>query len=533
MKRTVQRMLVLAVVMVALVGLIAGVAQAKEKVLTIAGFSTDTVDAHMTTAEYFVPLNAFDRLVQVEPGSNPPKIVPMLAEKWNVSKDGKIFTFFLRKGVKFHNGEELTADDVLYTFDRVLNPATKSFQTDLFDFVEGARERLDGKADSVSGFKVLDKYTFQITLKDPYAPFLASLATPGANIYNRKFTEQFGAKFGQTAESTCGTGPFILKEYVLNDHFTLVANPDYWAGKAKIDKLVARIVPDSETLRLMFLTGEIDIFDCDQGFSQIPFFMEDAKWKNLIHKGPRVGLVYMTMNNQMKPFDDVRVRKAFQMAVDRKKILDTVYFGNGILIDGIIPRGLVGYNPEALPKIEYNPAKAKELLAEAGYPDGVDVTLTQVTGWSNRWVQINELFQQMVKDAGFNAKLEAVDSATYYAKRKEGGLMAYPQIWSLDTNDPDGTIYNFFYKDRSFGRSICYNNEAVMNKIIELRFMTDQERRMKEYNELEKIIVHDDAAWLPLFSVDHLYVLQPRVKNFVVPWNGWSDMSYYPMDVED
>jgi len=526
-------MFVLAAVMFVLVGLIAGVAQAKEKVITIAGFSTDTVDAHMTTAEYFVPINAFDRLVQVEPGSKPPKIVPMLAEKWDVSEDGKVYTFYLRKGVKFHNGEELTADDVLFTFDRVLNPATKSLQTSLFDFVEGGRERLDGKADSVSGFKVLDKYTFQITLTAPYVPFLASLATPAANIYNRKFTEELGSKFGQTAESTCGTGPFILKEYVLNDHFTLVANPDYWAGRAKIDKLVARIVPDPETLRLMFLTGEIDIFDCDQGFSQIPFFMEHPDWKDQIHKGPRVGLVYMAMNNQMKPFDDVRVRKAFQMAVDRKKILETVYFGTGILIDGVIPRGLVGYNPEALPKIEYNPTKAKELLAEAGYPDGVDVTLTQVTGWSNRWVQINELFQQMVKDAGFNVKLEAVDAATYYAKRREGEVMAYPQIWSLDVNDPDGTFYTFFSKDHSFSRSICYNNEAAINKIVELRFRLDHEQRMKEYNELEKTIVHDDAAWLPLFSLDHLYVLQPRVKNFVVPWNGWSDMSYYPMDVED
>lgn len=533
MKKSVWRVLVRSVLLAAAVGLlVVGGALAGEKVLTIAGFDTDTVDPQMTTAEYFVPLNVFDRLVQVEPGSNPPRLAPMLAESWEISEDGKVFTFHLRKGVKFHNGDEFTAEDVAYTIHRLLNPATKSVQTDIFDSLVGARERLDGKAETVPGIEVLDPMTIRLTLREPYAPFLAALATPGASIFSKKFTEPRSEKFGLAAEDTCGTGPFVLKEYALKDHFTLDANTEYWGGRPKLDKLIARIVPDAETLRMMFLTGEIDVFDCDQGFSQIPFFMQDPQWKDHIQKGPRVGIVYIAMNNQMKPFDNPKVRQAFQMAVDRKKILETVYFGNGTLVNGIIPRGLVGYNPSALPEIEYNPAKAKELLKEAGYPDGCDIVLTQVTGWSNRWVQINELVQQMVKAAGFNATLEAVDSATYYARRKEGKVMAYPQIWSLDSNDPDGTFYAFFFKNYSFARSIAYNNEAAMNKIEELRFMADPAKRLAEYNALEKTIVHDDAAWLPLFSVDHLYVLNPRVKNFVVPWNGWSDMSYHLMDVE-
>ncbi len=139
-----------------------------------------------------------------------------------------MYTFHLRKGVLFHNGEELTAEDVVYTFDRMLNPATKALNTDILDFVVGAQERLDGKADSTSGLQALDDYTVQITLREPYAPFIAIMASPQASIFNKTFTEAVGDQFGLSPETTCGTGPFMLKEYVLNDYQTLAANEKYY-----------------------------------------------------------------------------------------------------------------------------------------------------------------------------------------------------------------------------------------------------------------------------------------------------------------
>ncbi|HOA77633.1 MAG TPA: ABC transporter substrate-binding protein, partial [Thermosynergistes sp.] len=358
-----------------------------------------TADCQTQTISYLLPLNCFDRLVEcitVGPGES--KIVPGLAERWEISDDGRVYTFYLRKGVFFHHGTELTADDVVYTFDRMLDPNTRALNTDILDWVEGARERMDGKAIYTKGLEALDRYTVQITLRGPYAPFLAVMASPQASIYNREFTIKSGNRFGLTPETTSGTGPFVMKEYVLNDHLLLVANEDYYRGRPQVDEILVRITPDPETLRMLFEAGEIDIFDCDYAVSQIPYFTNHPKWKDYVASSPRVGIYYYSINQRIKPFDDVRVRKALQMAIDRKLILDELFYGKGHLENGIMPRGLICHNPD-LPAIEYDPEKAKALLAQAGYPDGVEMEIAQVSG-ARQWLRINEVVQAMLREAG-------------------------------------------------------------------------------------------------------------------------------------
>lgn len=490
-----------------------------------------TADAQMTTDSYTLPLNIFDRLVESDTtGPGQSALVPGLAESWEVSPDGLTYTFHLRKGVKFHNGAELTADDVVYTFDRMLNPATKALNTDIFDFVAGAQDRLDGKADNVSGVTALDDLTVQVTLSKPYAAFLALLAAPGASIYNRAFTEAAGDQFGLTPETTNGTGPFILRDYTLNDSEMLEANDDYWRGRPKLDKLLIRVVSDSETMRMLFETDELDVFDLDYATSQTPYFYGSDKWKDQVRSGPRVGIYYYNINQAKKPFDDVRVRQAFQMAIDRQTILDKNFYGKGKLEDGVMPRGLTCYTP-ATP-IEYNPAKAKELLAAAGYPDGVEIKLQQVSSWSSKWSDMNQIIQAQVAEAGFKAEIATTDEAAFLAARKAGDSEAYTQVWSADYNDPDNFFYTFFSEGGSKARGYNNNDPEVFAEIETARGMTDQAERCKIYQDLTAKIVGRDAAWVPLFSLDHSYVVQPRVKNFVVPWNGWSDMSYYKVDVE-
>ncbi len=521
--------LVIGMVCVSVLGSVAGA----EKVLRISDSSDpQTADCQMTTDFYTIPLNIFDRLVEaitVSPGQS--ELVPGLAESWDISEDGKVYTFHLRKGVLFHNGEELTAEDVVYTFDRMLNPATKALNTDILDFVVGAQERLDGKADSTSGLQALDDYTVQITLREPYAPFIAIMASPQASIFNKTFTEAVGDQFGLSPETTCGTGPFMLKEYVLNDYQTLAANEKYYRGRPKLDKVIIRVVADAETMRLLFESDELDLFDCDYAISQLPYFFESEKWKDQIRSGPRVGVYYYNMNQRIKPFDDVRVRKAFQMAIDRQKILDSRFYGKGALENGVMPRGLLCYNPQQEP-IEYNPQKAKALLAEAGYPDGVDMTISQVSTWSSKWVDINEIVQSMAKEAGFNITIQQMDESAYYATRRTGDVPSYVQVWSADFNDPDNFFYTFFAERGTVTRSFNNMNPEMFAALDRARAITDPTERCELYKELERVIVHEDAAWAPLFSVDHVYVVQPRVKNFVVPWNGWSSMSYYEMEVE-
>jgi len=484
-----------------------------------------TADVQKTTEDYGIPINCFDRLVEAEttaPGKS--DLVPGLAEKWDVSSDGLVYTFHLRKGVKFHNGEELKADDVLFTFDRMLDPTTKALNTDFLDMIAGAKDRMDGKATSVSGLKVIDDYTIQITLEKPFAPFLANIATPAGSIFNRKATVAAGENFGLKPELTVGTGPFIFKSWTLNDQLTLVANKDYFGGAPKLDGIVFKVVPDAETQRMQFETGELDVFDCDNARSQIPYFEASDKWKTHIVSGPRVGLHYYCINESIKPLDNVKVRKALQMAIDRKTLLDKLFYGKGTIANGIMPVGLVGYNPQ-LAEIKYDPAEAKKLLAEAGYPNGFDMVVSQVTDRPSS-LKMNEAIQSMLAQVGIKLEVKQMDSATWFATRKEGKLPSYYSDWSADLNDPDNFMYTFFYSKNSFARSFNYVNKDVSDKLESARAMVVPEERYKLYQDLEQKIVLEDAAWIPLFSLDHLFVVQPRVQNFKVAWNGWSNMPY-------
>jgi peptide/nickel transport system substrate-binding protein/oligopeptide transport system substrate-binding protein len=485
-----------------------------------------TADVQKTTDSYCIPLNIFDRLVEaktVRPGVS--ELVPGLAEKWEVTTDGLTYTFHLRANVKFHNGQTLKADDVLFTFDRMLDPATKALNTDFLDMIAGAGDRMDGKASSVSGLKVINDSTIQITLGKPFAPFLANLATPAGSIYNRKATLAAGDQFGLDPKKTVGTGAFMMSSWTVNDSVTLKSNPKWYGGKPTIDGITIKVIPDANTQRLMFETGTLDILDLDNARSQIPYFTDSAKWKGQIVSGPRVGIYYYALNEAIKPLDDVRVRKAVQMSIDRQQLLDKLYYGKGALENGILPSGLLGHNP-ALPVIPYDPVKAKALLTEAGYPDGIEMDLTQTTD-SPSSLKLNEAIQAMLAKAGIRAKVVQMDSATYFATRKTGKLTSYNQSWSADYNDPDNFIYTFFSEKNTVSRSFNYGNADVFAKLEQARVMTDQAKRIKLYQELEQTIAQTDAAWIPLFSLDHLFVVQPKVKGLKVSWNGWSDMPYY------
>ena len=499
-------------------------------------------DPRQTTADYIIQLNVFDTLTKTEANEDGElEIVPGLAESWTISDDGKTYSFKLREGVTFTNGETLTADDVLYTVDSMLDPERAALNTDWMNMIAGAQDVLDGNSETVEGKGIIihDDYNFDIVLDDSYSPFLATLSVPGWSILNREACEEADeagggpsvTKFGNDPEYTVGCGPFILKEWVLNDHVYLEANPDYWQGAPAIEGVVIKVIPDADTEKMLFESGQTDIFDLDVARHLIPEYQESEEWSDNIVPKTVLGVTYLAINENIEPFDDVNVRKALQMAIDKETIIEEMYSGTAVPANGIYPPGLIGYN-EDLEEIPYDPEGAKELLAEAGYPDGFDMTIATTANDDQATTDLVAIIQQQFAEIGVNVTIDQMDEASWYDVRATGELPMYMATWYADINDPDNFIYTFFSDDSTVTRSFNYYNTEAMDRIEAARHMTDEDARVKEYQDLEKLVIQDDAAWIPLWHAEKVRLVQHRVKGFVPHWAGYGDCCFYGVELE-
>ena len=490
-----------------------------------------TADVQKTSKDYEVPFNIFDRLVDVEVGTDGnSKIVPSLAESWDISDDGLEYTFHLRQGVKFHNGNDFTAEDVAYTFHRMLT-VEGGVNTEFIDQIKGADELLAGETDTLEGVEVVDDYTIKVTLKEPFAGFLASISSPGVSIYDSEATEAAGDQFGMDPAVTVGTGPFEFSSWSFNNQLVLTRNEDYWKGASGLPGVVIKIIPDTETQSMMFESGELDILDLDYAADSVDRFTET--YPDQIVQGPRVGIVYFTMNFNKEPFQDVRVRKAVQMSIDRQAILDALYGGRGQVEQGIFPHGLIGFNPNQ-EEIKYDPEAAKALLAEAGYADGFDMEIAADSSASDTMTMALEIVSDQLAEVGIRAEIKNYDESTWLETRKSGELGSFMSTWSADYNDPDNFIYTFFgNEEKTKIRSINYPDTEVMNRVAKARTIVNEDERLAEYKALEEKIVHEDAAWVPMFSRLHLFAVSKRVEGFAPLWSGLSDQLFYNVSINE
>ena len=488
----------------------------------------NTMDVAQTTDNYFIPMNVFDRLfesaVQAD-GST--EIVNSLAEDYTAEPDGLTYNFTLREGVVFSNGSALTASDVQYSFERLLTAG--GVNDDIPLEVLGAEALLNGEADSLEGFAVTDDLHFSITLAAPNAGFIAELTGPAMGIVDAETMAEV-ENFGMACEDTIGTGPYVVTEWVVNDHYSLEYNEKYWGDEPSVKKIIMSIIPDANTTNLMFQTGELDIIDLENIDSAIVESTYKTQYADRIVSGSRVGMMYLAMNNAQGYLADVNVRKAVQMAVDVDTIIQSIYAGDAVAQAGIIPIGVWGQNPD-LARPSYDPEGAKALLAEAGYAEGeVTFELALDSSSSSNTQLVYQMLEQQLKAAGITVSIKDYDESSWLDLRKSGEMDAFVATWTMDYNDPANIMYTFFGNAEKSGiRSLNYQDEEIMARVAAASSITDDAERMAEYQELERIIVEQDAAWVPLLGNVHLFALGDRVADFVPYWAGYSN--FYAKDV--
>ena len=486
-----------------------------------------TMDVHKTTDNYAVPLNIFDRLLEVklnDDGST--ELVNSIAKEYSVSDDGLVYSFELRDDVKFSDGTPLTSADVEATFTRMF-ALPESVQTDFTTCIKGSQAILDGTADTLEGFKVIDDTHFEIELTEPFAGFLAVLATPTCCIMSKANLEEAGEDFGMVPEKTIGSGPYMVTEWKTNDSLTLVRNPYYWGEPASAAEVHYKVYPEAASLNMAFQNGEIDILDCDFLDSTIvQSTYETSAYEDQLIRVNRLGTYMVSINAGIEPMKDVKVRKAIQMAVDRQGILDSIFGGHGELVDGIYPAGSIGYTEDNQGWLKYDPDEAKKLLAEAGYEKGFDLEISANSSASSNMGSIIQIVEQNLQAIGINAHIENYDESSWLAKRKSGEMPLFAGVWTLDYNDPSNIIDTFFSSEESTkGRSLNYADKDIMARVAAAKTITDETERLAEYAELEKKIVEEDASWVPLFSLQHTFVVSKKIAHFTPHWAGYGDFN--------
>ena len=456
----------------------------------------------------------FDGLTRFTPDA---RVEPALAERWTVSPDGLTYTFHLRRGVAFHDGTAFTAKQVVHSFERALNPATKGGRAEPLVPIKGAGEFAAGKAKSVSGLAAPNDTTVVITLAEPLAAFPKLLAMPVASIV----PDTTPADFGQ---HPVGTGPWKFVEWKHDDYLKFARTDEYWGGAPATDTLTARIIPEPSTAVAEFEAGNVDILVIPQGETQA-WEQTDEK-QAMLQSAPALILYYVAINTTRGPLTDVRVRQAINYAVDTRTILEQSMGGRGYLAPGVVPPILAGADTSRA-RYAYSVAKAKELLAAAGHPTGIDIEL-----WHSQDAVIARLAQTVqgyLNAAGIRTKLVQRDAASAREASRKGETDMTLKTWYADYPDADSFLYPLLYSGSKGpgGNVSFYANPAFDKLVLAARREQDDTRRASLYRSADSL-AYADAAMVPLFFYNDLYAVQPWIRNFKVPtiFNGqrWTDV---------
>lgn len=435
------------------------------------------------------------------------EIVPDIANKWEVSPDGCTYTFYLRQKVKFTNNREVEASDFKYSFERVLNLKTLSSRTWVFDKVVGAKEFMAGYTSEVSGLIVKDKWTFQIVLSQPFAPFLGFLAMPTAYVVPKEEVEKWKQDF---SKHVIGTGPFKLMKWRNDEKIVLSANPDYFEGAPKIKGIEYRIIPEELTALAEFESGNLDVMGLPA--SEFKRFINHPKWKDNIASQVDMNVYYLGLNCQKPPLDKIEVRQALNYAINKEIIIKTVLENKASLSHGPIPSNIAGYCAELKP-YDYDPQKARDLLSRAGLKDGFELKIFQKS--SKEVLNIAEVIQAQLKDVGIKAEIIQVEWSALKEMINKGDTDSFYLAWVADYPDAENFLTPLFHSANwgSGGNRARYKNPIIDQLIDEAAKTIDTKKRLELYQQIEAKIV-SEAPWVFLWHQKSYAIHQKWVKNY-------------------
>ena len=430
----------------------------KDTIIFAQGADVTSFDPHVgkETPAVAVTNHIYDTLVDVDPVTG--DIIPQIAESWE-QLDDLTYRFKIRKGITFHNGENLTVDDVKFSLERAIATPAVSYIVDFIDTVT-----------------IEDDDTVVVKTKDPYAPALRNLAVPYAAIVPKDYVS---ANEDILKTAPVGSGPYKFVSWSQNDNIKLEAFDDYYAGAPKTKYIEMKVIPEAAQRSIALETGEIDI--------AYDLLTSDARRvensRNLtLYEVPSLSCYYISFNMNKAPFDSKLVRQAISMAIDRQLLVDTVNGGSGEAANALIAPAVFGYyNPG---DFEYNPEKAKELLAEAGYPNGFSCTL-----WVNNSqerVEMCQAIQAMLLEIGINCRIEVLEFGAFISRTTSGEHdMAYFG-WVTSTKDADYTYYSLEHStQQGAAGNRSFTDDPIIDELVNIgRTNTDEEVRLEAYKEL-------------------------------------------------
>ena len=457
----------------------------------------------------------FDGLTRFTPNA---EVEPALAERWEVSRDGRTYTFHLRRGVTFHDGKPFGARNVLESWERALDPRTKSGASEFLYPIHGARAYHEKKSDTLAGVVVRDDSTLVVTLDEPLAAFLKLVAMPVASIVPEDPPADLG-------EHPIGTGPWRLVDWRHDDYLLFARNDHYFLGAPKAESLQARIIAEPSTSVAEFESGTVDVLQIPAG--QTREWEDDESRRPLLSSTPALELVYVGINTTRGPLKDVRVRQAINYAVDINTIIDRLVSGRGTRAAGVIPPALPGYD-STRKGYPFDPARAKQLLASAGYPDGIDIELwTSVTPI---YVRLAETMQAYLNAVGIRTKVVQRESAASRAAARKGETDLILKDWYADYPDAENFLYPLLYSGNkgSGGNVSFYANPQFDSTVLAARRELDDTKRNALLRRADSI-AFADAPMMFLYFYNELYAVQPWIKGFRPPviFNGqrWLDVT--------